>query len=128
MQLTTLTDVHSGGQESFIKAVHTSRRGVGTLPTGTQSILTVIAEVNQGRWIARCPFCAGAELLDAADPRFYCLSCYNEAVGHEWLNVRWPLLPEDIETALLARPKTATQNWTEAETVDDLLAENAEKL
>lgn len=128
MNIKTLADFHKTRRgsltESFVAAVYTARRGSLHIPKrGSLSIIEVPAVVEQGRWLVRCPFCPGAELADPEDPRFYCLSCANEKVGHEWLKVRWPLPKEAIERALLVRPEV-NQNWREGETVAQLAAEN----
>lgn len=93
-------------------------------PQGVALGNSIQASVNQGRWIIECPFCTGAEFLDPADPRFYCLSCYNKAVGHLWLLV---VLPEDrvaVERALIVRPMLENRNWSPGETVAQLHQEN----
>jgi hypothetical protein len=80
--------------------------------------------VGPGRWVVRCPFCTGAQ---AADPdrsaRFLCVDCLNEAVGGQWVVVRWPPDVPGIEAALEPRPDQ-NQSWQPGETVDDLLADN----
>ena len=66
-------------------------------------------------------------LADPNDPRFYCLSCANEAVDHEWLPVRWPTDKDEIEVELLKRPDEATQSWIEGQTTQNLQDENKAK-
>lgn len=84
----------------------------------------VPAEVNAGRWIARCE-CGGAEYVDLTTLLFMCCSCWNAGHGHQWRTVELPPDPPAVEAALVARPDARNRNWRRPETVDDLLAENA---
>lgn len=111
----------------FVRIIRTRLRLNFPLPEGMASAPIVHAEINQGRWIARCPFCAGAELVDLEDPQFYCLSCYNTTAGHRWLRVKLPRRDRAaIEAALEERPLAEIRNWYPGETVKALRAENAE--
>ena len=85
---------------------------------------TAHAVVNQGRWIVRCPFCAGAELM-WEDKEFMCLSCFNEKAEGKPLKVIIPRNRKAIEAILEKRP-LENQNWEVGETIDNLLKENAE--
>jgi hypothetical protein len=80
-------------------------------------------EVNHGRWIASCPYCRGALLMDESEP-FFCPDCLMVANGGYARPVLWPENVAEIEAALLARPNPANRNWTMVETVDALRAEN----
>lgn len=80
--------------------------------------------VNDGRWIAECPDCHGAQLACRTDHRFLCNECGNIVVGNKWRRVVWPLEADAIEAALSRRLR-ANQNWYPWETIEDLLAENA---
>ena len=82
----------------------------------------VEAEINHSRWIARCPYCSGAEMVSKADPRFFCLSCLNKGSGGRFLSVTFPRWDESIEAELMKRPE-ANRNW-KAETVTKLRKEN----
>jgi hypothetical protein len=86
--------------------------------------VVALASINHSRWVVQCPFCPGAELADPADPRFYCFSCANAAVGNMWVGVAFPKDAPAIETALVARPLPENRNWEPSEKVVDLLAEN----
>lgn len=110
----------------FVRIIRTRLRMNFPLPEGVADAPVIHAEVNQGRWIARCPFCAGAELVDLEEPLFYCLSCYNATAGHRWLRVRLPRERTAIEVALEKRPLMAIRNWHPSETVTALRAENVE--
>ena len=83
------------------------------------------AFANWGKWKARCPRpgCTNAMALDSDQLVFACLgpdSCGIEAP------VVWPPDPQAIEEILAMRPLTINQNWLPGETLEDLLAENAE--
>lgn len=85
------------------------------------------AEINHGRWIARCPFCSGAELVDPADLRFWCLSCDMAGSKRHWLPVQMPTAAArlQVEGLLLKRPQQENRNWhPPGETLADLQAEN----
>lgn len=84
-----------------------------------------VAEVNHGRWIAFCPFCRGAEMVDPGEPIFFCLSCGNAEAGFRFLRVDFPSPPgmREIEDVLDPRP-SPNQNWHAGETVAQLMAEN----
>ena len=84
----------------------------------------VDARINHGRWIADCPFCSGAEMVTPTDPRFFCMSCDNREVGGKWLGVRFPKEANEIEEILGQRVHSDERNWTPAETVKDLRAED----
>jgi ribosomal protein L37AE/L43A len=85
-----------------------------------------VVVVNKGRWIARCPFCRGAELAARLDERFLCGSCRNKAAGGRWIRAVLPANAERIEEVLMARPDIENRNWETYETVEDLVAENVE--
>ena len=87
----------------------------------------VFARVNHGRWIADCPFCAGAEFVNKSLPVFMCQSCWNEAVKGKWLPVEFPAEHVQIDRELLLR-NTENQNWQKGETVERLVIENMEHL
>ena len=83
------------------------------------------ASVNYGRWLVRCPWCPSAQHASRADHRFFCVECYNSAVGQRWVKVVWPEEARDIESVLLRRPKRY-RNWNPGEAVVKLERENAE--
>lgn len=84
------------------------------------------ARVDHSRWIVDCPDpnCRGATMADIDDPRFYCFSCHNKAVGGDWLPVQFPAEREAIEKMLMERPAEGVRNWRPGETVADLVREN----
>lgn len=82
------------------------------------------AEVNHGRWIARCPFCKGAEMVDDTRAEFWCCGCRNAAVFSRPVYLVIPENRQEIEAVLLARPDYPTRNWRPGESLEDLIAEN----
>ena len=78
------------------------------------------ASVNQGRWIAECPFCPGALLVDDQFRWFYCLNCYNAEVAHNMFPIRMPRNRREIETILLRRPHSDFMSWTPGMTIEEL--------
>lgn len=79
--------------------------------------IPVFARVEHNRWLADCE-CAGAEVVDAIDPRFYCLSCMNDANGGRPRPVIFPDDTDDVEDALVVRSDPLTRGYTPAAAVD----------
>lgn len=125
----TVFDLHGLGVRELAAMHHAARQRRGlrsSRPVETTSGHRPLpACINHGRWLVACPWCAGAELVDPADPVFYCLSCQNEQAGNQLVIVAFPEQREALERLLLRRPDPKTRNWLEGETVDDLLRENA---
>jgi len=134
-KIVTLRDLQSRGPglpavgaREFVAMVQARRRGAFAMPTGEAGSPILSTEVNQGRWIVRCPACAGAENADPDEPWFYCLSCYNGAFDGRWLPVQWPAERAAIEVELLKRPQAENRNWLPpGESVADLRRENRER-
>jgi hypothetical protein len=82
---------------------------------------SVAAYVNYSRWVADC-VCRSGMALSPGQETAFCLDC-----GRHFL-VEWPADTKAIEAALLLRPKADNRNWTPAETVADLEAENRQYL
>ena len=80
------------------------------------------AIVNHGRWMVKCPFCAGAEVLYLERLQFMCLSCFNAEAQYKFLRVKLPKAWRRIEEILMRRP-IQNRNY-EGETLKQLLAEN----
>lgn len=76
----------------------------------------VLAYVSQGRWVADCRDCEGAEMVIESKPMI-CGSC--GAVRQ----VAWPDEGSELE-AVLERRHPRNQNWRPGETVSDLDADN----
>ena len=85
--------------------------------------MELMAEVNHGRWVVHCPFCAGAEFAWEGGP-FMCCSCWNEEAGGKFLKMRFPQERKEIEALLLKRPKAENRNWHRDEPIEELKAEN----
>ena len=83
---------------------------------------TVEAVINHSRWIAYCPFCAGAEAVEQGE-LFFCMSCGMDKNKFHPMNVEFPKERKEIEEALLTR-YAENRNWTSEQTVNDLIAEN----
>ena len=104
---------------------------VGQLPDGLAAAPAVPAYVNQGRWIAECPWgCGSALVASRNDARFMCTACWNADAGGLWLPVVYPAQKAAVERELLKRPArdgfaAPVRNWYPGETVDDLRRENA---
>lgn len=83
------------------------------------------AEANHGRWIAQCPapFCSSAMQIVIGQDAFLCGG--NGGCGATAPLV-WPADPDGIQALLLMRPVPATRNWLPGETLEQLIAENAE--
>jgi hypothetical protein len=78
------------------------------------------AEVNHGRWIARCPtpYCYNALQIAHGDAELCCRECW------QVFPIEWPADPISITRLLAARPNPATRNWLPGETPVDLLNES----
>lgn len=112
----------------------------------------VLAEINQGAWIAQCE-CGGAEFVDPDDAIFFCWSCANRENGFFVRPVTFPANVKEIEDAILEREvkdirgltekdraylatplisfvdedgteRHATRSWIPGETVEDLKRQN----
>lgn len=100
------------------------------LPAAVAVGVSAPVEVNDSRWIVRCPnpACNGAQIAHKDDRRLFCVDCLNEHVGGMWVQAAWPDDVSGIEAALLERPLTDANGWlarcwVPGETVDDLKAE-----
>ena len=82
-----------------------------------QSKTPVYAYVSEGRWVADCDECNGAEFV-VEDREMVCGTC--GAVS----DVVWPDDVAGIELVLNRRQKMNTRNFLPGETVDMLRAEN----
>jgi hypothetical protein len=82
--------------------------------------LTIKAYVNEGRWVADCPLCAGGIATWPANPDAACLQCGSVyRVEHPS-----PEIVREAEAALFARP-VRNRHWVpEAETTQDLRHDN----
>lgn len=122
MSIKQASDYQPAGLEQF--TVQVLKRHGRPRPPGIDNNTTAIAEINHGKWLANCPFCTGAELVQKDDPRFFCLSCCNEAAGGKWIKVKFPADCDQIEQELEKRTAVKNQNWIPPETVAQLRKEN----
>jgi len=86
--------------------------------------MEIEAVINHSRYVARCPFCTGAELVWPSRLVFMCCSCWNEQAGNKFLRVKLPEKREGIERELLNRPQPHTRNWEPGESIARLRREN----
>lgn len=116
-----VTAAHYGGVRELARSLG---RRLGISPEARAATAgEVRAEVNHGRWLARCPRCPGAELVQPDDPVMWCLSC-----GAGPYRVRFPRERRQIEALLLLRPRPEARNWRPGESLDDLRRENEEAM
>ena len=101
------------------------------LPDTKGATGTVLAYINQGRWIAECPDCHDARVASSVFPFFICLGCdFNDG---QFANVVFPAQKVAIEaelekrTAQHAFKAAPTRNWRPGETVKTLQDENRAK-
>lgn len=95
---------------------------------GTRTGTPVEARIDHSRWIADCPFCIHAEIVDYDNKRFFCLNCGMEHNGHRPLPVKFPPKPqrEKIERLLCLRPLENTRNWEPGQTAQEIRDKNSE--
>ena len=93
---------------------------------GARTGTPVEARINHSRWIADCPYCIHAEMVDPDNKKFFCLNCGMEHNGHRPLPVKFPPKAQrlEIERLLSIRPLEANRNWFPYETVQDIRQEN----
>lgn len=83
---------------------------------------TVAARINHGRWLWDCAHCSAAQVCTPADPRAFCVSCFNRGDG--WWPVEFPEDKAAIEELLVRRPDASQRNWRPGESIEDLQLEN----
>jgi len=81
------------------------------------------AEIIRSSWVVRCPFCAGAQVIDFGEA-FFCVDCCMQANGFKAMGVLFPEDVDAIEAVLLKRPDPNTRNWCARESLEDLKREN----
>ena len=93
---------------------------------------TVQAVINHGRWVTECAFGHNDAVIVSRDsPYFVCAAGGVAENGGKWYTVVFPSDRKNIELELLKRISSHPykdakfRNWTTAETVADLKAENA---
>lgn len=101
--------------------------------------MIVYAYANHGRWVADCPRCNGAELVQFPQSEFVCSGSLVPEVrkmgqptpprmlcGFRGA-LQWPVERVEIERALDLRPMAENMNWRHPETVADLWRENGQR-
>ena len=94
---------------------------------------SIIAVVNQGRWIAECPEgCRNAIVVSQVEPYYICTDCGSEGNGGSWYAVVFPRSKAAIEAELLKRParksfEAETRNWLPGETLTAIRRENRDQ-
>jgi hypothetical protein len=81
----------------------------------------VYARVYCGVWIVDCHVCRSALAVPVGTTAAECWDC-----GELLTPIAWPPDPGGIELLLSHRRVRHTRNWLPGETLEDLLAENAE--
>ena len=81
-----------------------------------------VAFIVGGKWIVKCE-CGDCPLASPGWNIARCLQC-----GAVYQSLTWPPNREEIERALLARWTANVRTWLPTETLDALLAQNAEHL
>ncbi len=86
----------------------------------------VVAWIDAGRWIARCPdaICNGVEYVAPSEPFLWCCGCANVAAFGRWRRVAFPADRERIERILSARPYAQMRTWWPIQSAEDLVSEN----
>jgi hypothetical protein len=124
------------GTETGDPSAYLRSFGYGPPPLADRAVgaLPIDVEVNHGQWIWRCP-CglggigdppSGGGVAFVDQPFGWCPRCENVATDGRWRSLRFPPEREAIERALAVRPDPDTRNWSPGETIEQLLAENAE--
>jgi hypothetical protein len=125
----------AGSRSATDPRVYLERFGYAPPPLDSLAeVAPLDAEVNDGRWIWRCP-CAlgddtdpplGGGVAFVTQPIGWCPRCENVGVGGGWRPLRLPPERAEIERVLSVRPSAETRNWWPGETVAELERENAE--
>jgi hypothetical protein len=123
----TVRSVHGLGHAELVKHHLFTHRALQCVPSEDPGSVDfddpVYARVDFGRWVIDCGHCAGAELADTGDLRFFCLSCNNLHNGCRYRRVIMPRNRAAIEAALLERPENA-RHWRHGETLQDVKTAN----
>lgn len=112
---------HDEWTAAAVSALNKARRQSMRYQPGAQGPL-VMAYINMGRWIADCPFCSGAELVEPGET-FYCFSCGMEMNSGHPLSIDLPSNRDEIESVLNKRPQQH-RNWR-GESIELLRVQNA---
>lgn len=94
------------------------------MPRGDATTPVVPAAVYQSRWLVKCPWCAGATIMDPNDLRFFCADCCNAGAGFRYVPVYRRPDWREVMAQLMKRPDPQTRNCLPHESLDDLIAED----
>lgn len=87
-------------------------------PTAHRSQTVLLMEVNNGRWITKCPECNAGVTTFRLATEARCFGC-----GAVFMDVKWPSNIDEVEHLLLRRfPKN--RHWLPHETAQDLRDQN----
>lgn len=124
---------HHGSRQSYVQFVAAQfmrdqgKPAPALTPDNMRGILA--ARIEHGRWLADCPTCGGALIVDSKIPLFICHECGSPENLGKWYMLAFPKNKAKIEAALLKRPghrmKAPTRHWFPHETLKQLEAENA---
>lgn len=93
--------------------------------TDLMAIGQTMVRAEVGMWLADCPrpWCTNALAVERGQREFVCVGPHSCAAVGE---LTWPADPDAIEAILMLRPVPVTRNWLPGETLEQLLAENAQ--
>lgn len=109
--------------------VYLCKQGNLPLPPADWKIIdtshVALADINHGRWIARCPCCTGGAMyISKVDRTFWCMNCRNACSDYHPIRVVFPPDASERERIMLARPDPTTRSCLYNETIEDLAKEN----
>jgi len=142
MQAQTQTQHIIDGQSNFdmslrdfwrTKWIQIARRSGISVPDekNTSDQNPAIAHISHSRLLADCPNCLGAEYVWRKGPHIMvCALCGNSDIGGKCRIVIVPeaTLLNKIEKVLLERPNPANRTWFINESLEQLQAENLERM
>jgi hypothetical protein len=83
------------------------------------------AYVHRDAWVADCPSCSGAMIVDDTEPLFFCVDCHNADNDGKPYRVNFPN-QDEVEALMAMRANPQARNWYPGETVEDLIEEQIE--
>lgn len=84
--------------------------------------VAIKARIDYGRWLADCPYCPNANLIDLEDLRFFCCLCCNERAGRRWLSIVMPPFREELEQLIDDGRAEHALAWRDGMTLEDVAA------
>jgi hypothetical protein len=89
------------GRIKKMQELHRNRGAVVNIEWAVEGA-PVVAQINQGAWIAKCE-CGGAEFVLPTEPIFFCWGCCNRKNGSKLRPVTFPKNHREIEDEVLKR-------------------------